>query len=94
VIDYFKKAMGERIKTARETTFKGTVSQKQIAIFMNKHWRTIQNWEEGKTTPKHLDMIKLANILKVSVKDLTYGPKGKLPDSIKQLIKTYFPEEK
>lgn len=67
--------IGERIKEARIKRFRGTVNQKEMAEILRKPNRTYENWELGVCSPKHNDIINLANLLKVDPGWLEFGPK-------------------
>lgn len=92
--NYFKKAFGQRLKSARIKRFNDSVSQKEFAQMLEVKYRTYQNWELGVAMPKDRMLLKIANWLKVDPRDLRMGPRLKLPDSTKELIKEFFPPKK
>ncbi|OGQ13241.1 MAG: hypothetical protein A2026_13980 [Deltaproteobacteria bacterium RBG_19FT_COMBO_46_12] len=71
--DLWKKQIGERIREARIKRFKGTVTMADLAKILGVPYRTYQDWELGKNTPKHETIIKLGNILKTDPAYLRFG---------------------
>jgi len=49
---------------------KGNRNQDEIAILFNKQANTIGNWENSKSEPNLLELIKLGDFFKVSMEDL------------------------
>ena len=87
---FSKKKMAERIKQARIERFKGTVTQKEMAVLLGIPYRTYQNWEMGTASPKREFITVLANVLKVHPVWLEFGPPLKAKENTKRLIEAYF----
>jgi transcriptional regulator with XRE-family HTH domain len=90
---YSKKKMAERIKEARINRFKGTVTQKEMAVLLGIPYRTYQNWETGTTSPKRGFITVLANRLKVDPAWLELGPPSRGKEIGKEIIQMYFPKK-
>ena len=71
--EYFKQKMAQRIKQARIENFAGNITQKQMATLLGIPYKTYQNWEIGKASPKREFITKLANVLKVDPVWLEFG---------------------
>ncbi len=91
---YSKKKMAERIKAARINRFKGTVTQKELARLLGIPYRTYQNWEMGIASPKRDFIPVLAHHLKVDPYELEYGPPSRTKENTKELIETFYKENK
>ena len=62
--------IGHRIRAAREQR---GLSQEELAVSVGVTGQSIQQWESGKTTPRHTRMRKLATVLKTSPHFLQFG---------------------
>lgn len=87
---YSKMLMAQRIKEARE---KRGLTQVEMSILVGRPYKTYQNWEIGKASPKRNIITKLANCLKVNPAYLEFGPPSRAKEITKEIIKTYFPKE-
>lgn len=65
-----EKLIGHRIRAAREQF---GLSQEELAVSVGVSPQSIQQWESGKTNPRHTRMRKLAAVLKTSPHYLQFG---------------------
>jgi transcriptional regulator with XRE-family HTH domain len=65
-----EKLIGQRIRAAREQR---GLSQEELAVTVGVSPQSIQQWESGKTNPRHTRMRKLATVLKTSPHFLQFG---------------------
>ncbi|MCL1858385.1 MAG: helix-turn-helix domain-containing protein [Oscillospiraceae bacterium] len=64
--------IGKTIKKIREEK---NITQEQLAEKLNVTRQAVSNWENGKTQPDIDTIIKISEILEVSVEEIIYGQK-------------------
>ncbi|QNR23647.1 helix-turn-helix transcriptional regulator [Croceimicrobium hydrocarbonivorans] len=62
--------MSEKINRLKEVLVRLGVSQKELALKLDKNEHTISNWCINKSQPHLKDLRKIANLLNVDVCDL------------------------
>ncbi|MDE5779965.1 MAG: helix-turn-helix domain-containing protein [Lachnospiraceae bacterium] len=71
--------IGEKLKNFRMSA---GMTQEQIAEEINVSRQTISNWENGKSLPDVISLIKISDFYQISLDDLLKGD-GKMMDKIK-----------
>jgi transcriptional regulator with XRE-family HTH domain len=71
---------GKRLSAAREQR---AMTRAMLAAAVDVTPAAIYNWEENDTTPRHLTLMRVAQVLGVSVEHLTEGSAGALPQKQK-----------
>lgn len=72
--------IGEKLKNFR---LSAGMTQEQIAEEINVSRQTISNWENGKSLPDVISLIKISDLYQISLDDLLKGD-GKMMDKIKR----------
>lgn len=72
--------IGEKLKNSR---LNAGMTQEQIAEKINVSRQTISNWENGKSLPDVISLIKISDLYQISLDDLLKGD-GKMMDKIKK----------
>lgn len=72
--------IGEKLKNFRLSL---GMTQEQIAEKINVSRQTISNWENGKSLPDVISLIKISDLYQISLDDLLKGD-GKMMDKIKR----------
>lgn len=58
---------GNNIKAARKAA---GLTQKELAQIINVPYQSVQRWEKDIYKPNSTNLIKLANVLKISIEDI------------------------
>lgn len=72
--------ISDKLKTARVNA---GVTQEQIAETIGVSRQTISNWENGRTLPDVMSLIKISDMYQISLDDLLKGD-GKMVEKIKK----------
>ena len=72
--------ISEKLKNSR---INAGMTQQKVAEEINVSRQTISNWENGKSLPDVISLIKISDLYKVSLDDLLKGD-GKIMDKIKK----------
>lgn len=65
----------------RECREKAGFSQKQVAVILKLSGPSVSNWESGKTSPTHENLVRLADLYHVSIDYLMGRDLDNKPDS-------------
>lgn len=72
--------IGEKLKNYRTSA---GMAQEQLAEEINVSRQTISNWENGKSLPDVISLIKISDLYQISLDELLKGD-GKMMDKIKK----------